>query len=381
MANFQWSRVLVARCFTTKRGFGVSSSLSFRFSKKLEQKHKNKQTVTLRQAALAISGMSVVYLGYLYYKRKASSSLSSSLETEKPRIYKDKFTSKTGQLIWLDGTWLPEFCIPDRKVLTDIENFQVNDGDVLVASFPKSGTTWIQEIIWQIVNGAESNGRTSDVNMEEKFPYLEYVYPGLKALKKRPSPRFIKTHMPYHLLPISVRQGHGKVIYIARNPKDVCVSYYHFTRMLSVLNFRGDFDHFLENFVSGRVAFGPWSDHVKQFWGHKGEENILFVSYEDLQKDASGVIRRIADFLGYRISDDQLQRIVQHTAFDTMKNDPLVNYSWWDDLGIRKKKESHFMRKGKVGDWKNYFTPAMAKEIDDKLLAPLKAVDLNFKDS
>jgi len=46
--------------------------------------------------------------------------------------------------------------------------------------------------------------------MEEKFPYLEHIYPGMEALKKRPSPRFIKTHIPYHLLPTSVRQGRGK---------------------------------------------------------------------------------------------------------------------------------------------------------------------------
>lgn len=138
MSNFQWSRVLVARYLTTKRGFRVSSSLPFRINKRHEQEHKKEQTVTLPQAVLAISGMSLVYLGYLYYKRKTpSSSLSSSLIKEK--LYKDKFTSKTGQLIWLEGTWLPEYYFPDRKVLTDLQNFQVNDGDVIVASFPKSG--------------------------------------------------------------------------------------------------------------------------------------------------------------------------------------------------------------------------------------------------
>lgn len=60
------------------------------------------------------------------------------------------------------------------------------------------------------------------------------------------------------------------------------------------------------------------------------------------------MVRRIAEFLGYSVSAQQVSDIVRRTRFDAMKHDPAVNYSWWDELGLRLKSESQFMRKGKT---------------------------------
>jgi len=70
-----------------------------------------------------------------------------------------------------------------------------------------TGTTWLQQIVWLIVNGATDDG----LNMEQRFPYIEYEYPGLSEIGKRRSPRLIKSHLPYHCLPAGVEDGHGKV--------------------------------------------------------------------------------------------------------------------------------------------------------------------------
>ena len=72
-----------------------------------------------------------------------------------------------------------------------------------------SGTTWVQEIVHQILVGSDESDQAT---MEERFPYLEYVYPGLRELSKSAHPCHIKTHLPYELLPEDVHQGHGKVI-------------------------------------------------------------------------------------------------------------------------------------------------------------------------
>jgi len=72
-----------------------------------------------------------------------------------------------------------------------------------------TGTTWLQQIVWLIMKGlnAESDG----LNMEQRFPYIEYEYPGLSEIGKMRSPRLIKSHLPYSCLPVGVEAGHGKV--------------------------------------------------------------------------------------------------------------------------------------------------------------------------
>lgn len=57
-------------------------------------------------------------------------------------------------------------------------------------------------------------------------------------------------------------------------------------------------------------------------------------------------VRKVADFLGHSVTDQHIVEIVMATRFEEMQNNPLVNYSWWDELGFRKKDEAHFLRKG-----------------------------------
>ena len=81
--------------------------------------------------------------------------------------------------------------------------------DVLVASFPKSGTTWLQEIVNQIVQPTSTSSRDT---LEDLFPYLEYVHPGLKELSKKADPRSFKTHLQFEALPVDILDGTGKVV-------------------------------------------------------------------------------------------------------------------------------------------------------------------------
>ena len=93
-------------------------------------------------------------------------------------------------------------------VMENIEKFQLRSDDVIVASFPKSGTTWLQEIVYQLKSGKDE---TSDEVMETIFPYLEFPYPGLKDIEVRKGGRLIKTHLPCRLLPESVNVTKPKV--------------------------------------------------------------------------------------------------------------------------------------------------------------------------
>ncbi|KAK2164619.1 hypothetical protein LSH36_61g08010 [Paralvinella palmiformis] len=267
--------------------------------------------------------------------------------------------------------WLPFEFFKEKNKLKDVKEFHVHDSDVIIASFPKSGTTWIQEIVHQLSDGLSES---EELTIEEIFPYIEYVYPGLKHLAKCTSPRYMKTHLPYELLPDDVYTGHGKVIYIARNVKDVSVSYFHFIKMLTITKYSGEFNDFLTTFVDGK-------DHVLGYWKQREQSNILFISYEDLHKNPVVVIKQISSFLGKSVDEKQMLEIAFQCSFSQMKSNPLVNYSWWHDLGISDKKQTDFMRKGKVGDWMNYYTEDMLKKINVCCIEPAEKEQLILKDN
>ncbi|GFX40249.1 sulfotransferase 1E1 [Trichonephila clavipes] len=294
-------------------------------------------------------------------------------------------------------------CTPEED---HVKNFTFKDEDILVVSFPKTGTTWLQEIIYSILNGVDE---TSSQSLEDRFPYLEFIYPGLKSIQKMEGQRLIKTHLPYSLLPEDIHKKNVKfqlsdleckisfekrltttgmaavsaevlpfggkfflnpifacylIFYIMRNPKDVVVSYYHFVRMMTVSDYSGNFENFFQEFLSDKVPYGPIWKHYQEMWDHLNEANIFILFYEDLHKDIQGTIKKIATFLDRDVSDEEINDIVDHCSFHNMAQNPNVNYQHWDDLGIRKIHEAKFMRKGEIGDWKNYFTSEMCQSMD-----------------
>jgi hypothetical protein len=322
----------------------------------------------------------IIGIGF-YWGRKRKRMNTSRSNVFPEAVFRESNIDRTGHLIRYQGTWLSEFLFSNQRIFEEIKNFRLEADDVLVVSFPKSGTTWIQEVIYQILG--TKDGKMDERNIEERFPYLEYIYPGVREIQRQPSPRLIKTHLPFHLLPSDVHSGKGKVVYIARNAKDVCVSYYHFVRMLSFLHYTGDFEHFFDNFINGTVSSGPWFDHVETFWRHRSDKNVLFVTYEEMKRNPTVMVQKVADFFNKQLTSDQVDEIVSRTNFESMKSNRLTNYSWWDELGITSKHDkgrAEFMRKGQVGDWKNHMTRDMSDVIERDWLEPLAARGLSFTD-
>ena len=245
--------------------------------------------------------------------------------------------------------------------LEEVEKFNTTEEDVIASSFPKSGTTWLQEVIYKIYMNAAFNVtdaaemqkfieilERSGSTMEDRFPYLEHVYPGLEDLKKRKGIRLIKTHLPIHLLPRSINEKQTKVIYIRRNPKDCVTSYYYFAKGLKYISFEGSLEEFSDHFMNDEVPYSPYDSHVKGYTeASRKNRNILIVSFEDMKMNPEKVIGRIAEFLGVKLSDKDLTVISLATSFDSMKENPLTNYEHWDILGLRNPGEHKFMRKGK----------------------------------
>ncbi|XP_042886970.1 sulfotransferase 1C4-like [Penaeus japonicus] len=240
-------------------------------------------------------------------------------------------------------------------VFKELPHFQFRASDVIVASYPKCGTTWMQEIVYMLTHNLEKTGAANEV-LETRFPYLEYPYPGIKSVAAKPGPRLIKTHLPLTLLPPSFENSNAKLIYITRNPRDTAVSYFHFMRLLTACSYQGSLSTFFKMFLSDTVMYSPFFDHVLGYWNCRKQSNILFVKYEDLLKEPVNVIKKIAEFLEVEVCDTDVVHIAHSTSFKSMSANASVNYEHWKDLGFAHKDKGKFLRKGKVGDWQNHMT-------------------------
>lgn len=204
--------------------------------------------------------------------------------------------------------------------------------------------------------------------LEERFPCIDFTFFGMKPVDPAtiPAPRLLKVHLPYSLLPQSVKDKKCKIIYISRNPKDLMVSYYFFLRMFKAVKMDFSFKEAGKLFLANRAPYGPYWRHTLEAWqaSKHSPDTVLFVKYEDLKKSPEENIMKIADFLGKPLTEEKVTLIKEATSFKKMKDNPQSNYSWLDKTGEYKPEEEKFMRKGTVGDWRNYFDDELSMMFD-----------------
>jgi hypothetical protein len=123
------------------------------------------------------------------------------------------------------------------------------------------------------------------------------------------------------------------------------------------------------------VEFGNYFDHLLSWLPHKDDKNVLFLKYEDMKRDLRGAVSQIASFLEADLSGDVIDKIANLTSFGKMKVDNSVNYSWSE----RRDKRGEFMRKGIVGDWKNFLTAEQSAEIDSICAERLIGIDFRYE--
>ncbi|XP_055346539.1 sulfotransferase 1B1-like [Paramacrobiotus metropolitanus] len=270
--------------------------------------------------------------------------------------FKYKFGDE-GYLLDYHGT---KVCYPMYESLPVVERFQANDKDICIASFPKSGTNLMAAIVWMILHDGDP-----------KVPHLEYALPGMppnmlpaNTLNKQAGPRVFYTHLGYNALPESIKT-HAKVIYIARNPKDVIVSTNYFFRALKFKQFTGTVQETFQSFMNNVCAFGPYFDHVAGYRRHVSDmANLFFITYEEMVQDVENIIKRVARFLGKELDNMQISNIMRCCSREQMQNNHTTNLAHLHQLGLMDFNVSPFMRKGIIGDWKNHFSPELNRQVD-----------------
>ncbi|MFZ1752415.1 MAG: sulfotransferase domain-containing protein [Caldilineaceae bacterium] len=243
------------------------------------------------------------------------------------------------------------------------KSFQPRPTDTIITPYGKSGTTWLQ----QIVHSLRTRGDMDFDDISRVVPWLETSYDlGLDInAEQKANPRAFKSHLNWHDVP----KG-GRYIVSIRNPKDVLVSGYRFME--------GWF------FEPGAIAINEWAqesfmkpDEGKGYWNHliswweqRDRPDVLLLAYEQMKRDLSGTIRRVADFTGIEL-DEALEAIVnRHASFEFM----LTHKDKFDDKMMRERSErvsglppgsdSAKVRKGKVGEHRHELPPEIVASLD-----------------
>lgn len=218
-----------------------------------------------------------------------------------------------------------------KKYMEQIENFEVRADDVWSVTFAKAGSTWSQEMIWLLNNNLNFE-KAKKKSLQERFPFLEFdsvaelLYSNfLKKAKDLPSPRHLKSHLSAGLLPNQIWTVKPKIIYVARGVKDLAISYYH--HYVHMQGYKGTLDDFLEAFLEDKIFLAPYHGHVKDFWFLQNEENVLFLTYEEMKTDLMAVLKKTAKFLGKTYTDEEFKKLESHLTFDAMKVNKSVNFS------------------------------------------------------
>jgi hypothetical protein len=193
------------------------------------------------------------------------------------------------------------------------------------------------------------------------------------------SPRSFKSHLPYHAMPGGEpAKSAAKYIYVTRNPKDAAVSMYYHASRLDLFHFDGVWNNFFELFMKGEVEFGSWFDHNLGWWKHKEADNIMILKYEDMHGDLRGCVEKIAQFIGHQIDDNMIDHITEQSTFDIMKANPLTDIDM-KAASVVKPGSTPFLRKGVVGDWRNYFSDEQSLRLDEEYAKRMDGSGLEFK--
>ncbi len=252
------------------------------------------------------------------------------------------------------------------------KEFTAKDGDVFVTTYPRSGTTWTEQMVHLLVR----NGEQGEQRITDAVPWLETLPHrpnGMSEfLKSLPERRLFTSHLPHPLFP-RLNNTTAKVVYVARNPKDVAISTYFHNQ--SKGGYEGSWEEHFELFLHSDVGCGPYFDHILPWWqASQSDKNILFLKYEDMKNDHAGNVARLASFLDLQVDSQLIERVVALSSFKSMTSNETTNFDWVPQKADVPK---HF-RKGDIGDWRNHFSAEQSQQMDTLFMEKMKNTSLQF---
>jgi len=193
--------------------------------------------------------------------------------------------------------------------------------DVFVVTQMRCGTTWMQQLVYQIVTrGAGEFKEAGRGHLYAISPWIDAVnsvsIEQAPLVGERPT-RIIKTHLPTRLCPFGAE---SKYIYVTRHPVSCFASIVDYNRsLLGPLTPKTT--TLADWFCSDRMYWLPWPQHVEGWWQWSaGRHNVLFVHFEEMKRDFAAVRERVERFLGYELSAGERKRVDERSSFQYMKD-------------------------------------------------------------
>ncbi|KAG9267043.1 sulfotransferase 6B1 [Astyanax mexicanus] len=284
-------------------------------------------------------------------------SLQSRIEMGMKMKDEDKMYKRDG--IWYSTIMCPPENLDAAKVM------QAREDDVFVVAYPKCGFNWMVGVVKRIMN------LSSGITVPDRPPIIEFYSPEVhQIVAEMPSRRFLGTHLQPNDIPASFKDKKTKTLVVFRNPKDTVVSYYHFMNKNPVLPNVESWDKFFSDFMTGEVGWGSYFDHAVAWDKRMDDPNVLIVTFEEMKENAPAGIKKVAEFFNFPLTDEQVSTVAKETTFSAMQENSTKTHS-----NIAKA----FFRKGEVGDWKNHFSEAQSKQMDEEFQKKLAGTKLGAK--
>jgi aryl sulfotransferase len=257
------------------------------------------------------------------------------------------------------------------------------DDDIVIATYAKSGTTWMQQIISQLIFGGKEGLPVAEMSpwLDLRVPPKAVKLPEVEAQTHR---RFLKTHLPVDALVFS---NQAKYVYVGRDGRDVVWSMYNHHANANAIWYdalnnapgrvgpaigrppASRVDYFRTWLEEDGAPFWSFWENVRSWWDIRALPNVKLVHFADLKADMPRQIDGIADFLGIDVAPDAWNDIVRHCSFDYMKvhasgSVPLGGAFW--EGGVQT-----FIHQGTNGRWAGELPEDLSRAYEDRAIEEL----------
>ncbi len=246
--------------------------------------------------------------------------------------------------------------------------FEFRNDDIVIATYAKSGTTWMQQIIAQMLFGGDPELEVAELSpwLDLRIPPKDVKLPLVEAQTHR---RFLKTHLPTDALVFSPK---ARYVYIGRDGRDVVWSLYNHHANANASWYAA------LNDTPGRVGppiepppadiveywthwmdrdgypWWPFWENIRSWWAIRNLPNVMFVHFAVLSRQMEAEMQRLATYLDIAIDESRWSSIVQYCSFSWMKQNAIrsvpLRGAFWDGGA------EVFINKGVNGRWKNTLT-------------------------
>jgi sulfotransferase family protein len=231
----------------------------------------------------------------------------------------------------------------------------VRPDDTFIVSYPRSGNTWTRFLIANLLFAGQP---VSFANIELLIPDAEAQ--SSRYMKRIRGPRVIKSHQYFdHRYP--------KVLYVTRDPRDVAVSYYNFSRKYRHIADDCPLEQYVHGFVTGTLlssGWGTWAENVGTWMAARnGRPTFLLLRYEDLIADTQTELAKVARFFGVDATPGELSRAIENSSADHLRELEKKEGEAWVTTK-NKRSDIPFIGSAAAGKWKSVLPGAAIEEIE-----------------